>query len=234
VFKFPKQPYDAEDGAPPDEPFKQFMARHLVSFHGVAERLSNGMVIKKGPFSFSGFVLRLGDLHFWVTAGHCLELLDKQIRAGDLRVVDSAFADSHGAGASNEYGVPFTYEPGCGVYVHDGTDSLDFGVVPLNNNLVRLMHSNGVVSISRENWIHQHNLEFERYMMLGIPECLKSDETEAGVSFRPVMLRLNRITNSQVPDVLGQDWLVFQLAASPQVIPSIQGMSGGGRFTDFA
>ena len=210
--------------------FTKFMGKHLVVLSGIAERYENGKHVKTDAFNLSGWILRIHDQFHWVTAGHCLKRLDDGIKDGTLKIIESGFADYFGDTAKYGHSVPFHYEPGCGFYIDDDTQGLDFGVIPLNLLTVLNLIENGVKAVGRENWEKQHEMTFEHYKMLGVPSHLCQFSLSPGGTvsggIQPVMIALERIDPNTIPNPLPEEWFVGRLY--PEVtIEDIAGMSGG-------
>lgn len=198
------------------------MSRHLVALIGEYQSFeANGELLHEGRFVFSGFVMSFQGRWFWTTAGHCLdEKFDREIRRGTLKILSCGFADYFGSGARSKTIVPYTYEVDCSVNVNKVELGLDFALIPLPDLIRRNLEHNGIIPVSRENWIHQKDLTFETYKMLGFPSHLVSN---AGV--RPVMITVNRMESTEV-DSKSPPWFVGTLDDS--IIDfDIVGMSGG-------
>jgi len=205
--------------------FTGFMGRHFVALVGAYESLKDGQIFHRGVFTISGFVLRLHDRLFWVTAGHCLKSeLDKPIREGKLRVFNCGFADYFGDQAQDTHNIPHSYALGCAFYIDDESRGLDFGVIPLDYLTIQNLAANGIKYVSRENWIHQPGIRFDRYAMFGIPSHLTVVEHgEAGAMSAKSRAALLWIDHVESDD---QNWFVGQIHSDHR-IESIKGMSGG-------
>ena len=120
---------------------------------------------------FSGFVIDFAGTWYWVTAGHCLkDKLEDPIKRGVLRVLGGSFIDYLGFEAKHFHTYPYTYEVGDGLYIWRRDLGLDFAVIRLDGLMQAAFQANGVVPIGRENWVHQNELSFDFYRMLGIPQ----------------------------------------------------------------
>lgn len=206
------------------------MGKHLVVLSAVVERYGEGQRIGTDGIHLSGWILRLHHQFFWVTAGHCLKALDKELAAGTLRLLESSFADYFGDNAKHSHNIPFTYEPGCGFYIDDDSQGLDFGIIPLSHLTVLNLIANGVKAVGRENWERQLGLSFEHYKMVGVPSHLTrfavSPSGNFATEIQPVMIAIERLDPMTISNPLPADWFVGQI--HPDVrIESIVGMSGG-------
>ena len=147
-----------------------FMSRHFLALSCQYDlHKADGTTDRYVPV-FSGFLLEVHGVYFWVTAGHCLKELDALLASDRVQVCGGGFMDYFGYEAVHKHSVPFQYEPGCGYYVTQPQHGIDFGLVALNDLQIRAFQANKLIAISRENSAHQRGLTFDFYMMLGIPE----------------------------------------------------------------
>src|SRR3954463_8704088 len=110
-----------------------FLSQHFVALMVEYEgRKADGTYTKIEPLVFSGFLLNLHDVPFWVTAGHCLKELDDKITSGEIKITGGVFLDHFGHLAVHEEGYPYTYEKGNGYYIEDKKDGLDFALIKLD------------------------------------------------------------------------------------------------------
>jgi hypothetical protein len=213
--------------------FVKSMCRHLVVLSGEYESYDEGKLLKRGIFALSGFVLRLHDHRFWCTAGHCLTKLDTAIRNGSLKLFNVGWFDGFGPEAKHSQKYPYEYEPSCGFPIDEGEHGLDFGVIPLDSVTVQNFDANGVKDVGRENWEHQHELSFDKYMICGVPSHLSQEwESPDGTlngAVRPVLIPIERIDPFELDQPPPEDWFVGKICDHVQ-IDSIEGMSGGPIF----
>lgn len=215
-----------------------FMSRHFIALICDYETItSDGAVQTSGTAVYSGFLLDLHGVSFWVTAGHCLkDELDASIAAGKLRITGGSFMDYFGHEATHMHSIPFRYELGCSYYVEQPEFGLDFALIMLNKLQVKALAANKLVPIIRENWVHQPRLTFAFFRMLGIPKfrVFTTDlpdgtkDTKVG----PVMIALNAIERDDLGEpppgieVPSDAWFIGRI--DPQCnISDIAGMSGG-------
>lgn len=213
------------DNHPDTGRFTSFMGRHFVALVGAYESFKDGQIFHRGVFTISGFILRLHDQLFWVTAGHCLkDELDEPILVGRLRVFNCGFADYFGDQVRDTHNIPYGYAPGCAFYINDESRGLDFAVIPLDYLTIQNLAANGIKYVSRENWIHQPGIRFDRFAMFGIPSHLTIIEHgEAGfmnAKSRAALLWVNQVESDD------QTWFCGQIDPN-RTIESIKGMSGG-------
>lgn len=216
-----------------------FLGRHLVVLACDFEVLKpDGSISHRDVAVYCGFLLELHDYLFWVTAGHCLkDDLDARIFDGSVRVVGGGFMDYFGHEASHWHLVPFIYECGRGFYVEQPKYGLDYALIALDSLKAKALAANGVKVVSRHNWIHQPNIQFDFYRMLGIPKDQvhrrRLPDGTVDVQVRPVLAALHRIDRSVLTEwpsgmttAPSDDWFIGRL--DPQVdLETLEGMSGG-------
>jgi hypothetical protein len=215
-----------------------FMGQHLVALTCDYETIhADGTVCGAGVSVYSGFVLELHGVLFWVTAGHCLkDELDANIESGKLRITGGAFMDCFGYQAKHLEAVPFTYEVGCSYYVEQRGDALDFALIMLNSLQVKAFIANNVKAISRSNWVHQPRLSFDFYRMMGIPKHgivrAADDNGEMHTQVRPLLIAINKIGIDEIgevpPDVEvpSEEWFIGRIDPECETT-DLAGMSGG-------
>jgi hypothetical protein len=211
--------------------FIRFMSRHFVAYGFEYESLNaDGSVFHHGIGVHSGFLLELAGQWFWVTAGHCLqEDLEEPLAKGQIRLAAGNFMDYFGDEATNNVSVPYLYEAGCAMYLEEPALGLDFGLIPIDGLMRQTFLANKNVPICRENWIHQHRLEFEGYYLLGIPRTkVFKKPTSYGVeiNMQPQMIAVRAIDPGTVEGASSTEWFAGQNDEDAE-IETVEGMSGG-------
>lgn len=212
-----------------------FMSRHFVALACEYETINtDGTIHGRDAAVYSGFLIEIYGQMFWVTAGHCLkEELDENIDKGVLRVTGGGFMDYFGQDAQHFHRVPFTYEPHSAIYADDPESGLDFALLKLDELQERSFAANGLAPITRENWVHQPDLTFDFYRMLGIPkQCVFRGKTLGDVTVQQAMVAVNRMAIDEVCEppfgvkVPSDAWFVGRIDPGAE-ISDIRGMSGG-------
>ena len=216
-----------------------FMSRHFVALTCDYETVRrDGSVERRGTSVYSGFLLELHGLIFWVTAGHCLKNeLDAGIASRQLHITGGSFMDCFGHEAKFLHSIPYRYEPGCSYYVEQPDLGLDFALIPLNDLQVQAFAANKLIPITRDNWVHQPRLTFEFYRMLGVPKdrVITTERPDGTLKTKvgQALVALHRIRPDEVGDpppgvdgVPSDAWFIGRL--DPEcIIADIAGMSGG-------
>jgi hypothetical protein len=215
----------------------KLLSRHFVALACAYEFRNADGSMTRHSVPFSGFLLGMHGYFFWVTAGHCLDELEKLHARKDIKILGEAFLDSFGYGAVHKEPPPFRYETGCGYHLDDPQNALDFALIPLNPLLIRAFEANNLVPITRENWVHQQDLTFDFYMMLGIPADSVTSKLHDGGTITTVlstkMLSIDRIRFEDLGDTPSgaeaaptDAWFIGRLSRQRKT-KNIEGMSGG-------
>lgn len=212
-----------------------WMSRHFVALGCEYESLNpDGTIHSIGIAVYSGFLLEVANVVCWVTAGHCLkDELDKNMDRGTLRITGGGFMDYFGLEAQHFHRIPYKYEPHSIWYVDEPVLGLDFAVKPLNSLECQAFAENGLVPITRENWIKQPNLDFKFFKMLGIPkDRVFQGKKLDDVRVQQTMVAVNQISTDEIGEpphgvaAPSTNWFVGRIdERTPPV--DIKGMSGG-------
>lgn len=139
--------------------------------------------------------------------------------------------DYLGYQAEHHHMYPFTYEPGCGMPLCRFDLGLDFALIPVDSLTRAGFAKNNNVPITRENWVHQPNLTFDFYRMLGIPEDCVFEPTprNGNVTVQPVMMAIEKISYEEAKDIphLKSDSWFFGSIHQEVTREVMKGMSGG-------
>ncbi|MBO6724295.1 MAG: hypothetical protein JJ911_01360 [Rhizobiaceae bacterium] len=163
---------------------------------------------------------------FWLSAGHIVEEIAELLDSPGTTVT-ALIADIFSPGGST-HAIPFVLNRNELAFIHDTELKLDFGLIPIRDNYLRMLRSNGTEVLTKKNWQSQHTIEFHSYSLLGIPAQL-AGATDSG-GFR-LGLTLVPITNVELVDAEGEaagyHRLRGRISADMGSLESIKGMSGG-------
>ena len=200
--------------------FIAFFHRHLVPMV---------FVFKMGDITaryiITTFVLSVRERWFLVTAGHCLEEVDKYNKEG-FSIHQCFLMDSMGTGATHFEPFIFPYDLAKPQY-NPKSREMDYGIIPLSNLYQGLLKANKISPLNEEFWrIQRDDPEF--FALLGVPkENLQIGENSVGI-----VTALNWIEECEKPDnVPDTDVPLFYgkiTLHSDQ--KSVRGMSGGPIF----
>jgi hypothetical protein len=211
----------------------QFFCRHLVALCVTFEHVGGNQADKEPSFAaYAGTLIKIQESIFLLTAGHILRQLESALRSDKIGITGAVLADTFGLNRICDQPIPFDLKNARMFYIDDNEQGLDFGVIYLEPYYVRLLAANGVFALSEKNWIHQHSVDFDAYVMLGLPEEFTSERVTAsgdGV-VSPTMFRVHRLASppedrppTQYPQFVGQ-------IDQELPIKSVKGMSGGPIF----
>jgi hypothetical protein len=145
----------------------------------------------------SGTLMAFGNIFCLVTAGHVVdEVREKFLENPDVEFLACRLIDSVGSQAKHEDMVPIAWTelP----MVHLNEDGLDFALIALHANTVRLLDANGVIAIREEQWDRQHTVKFDGYMLMGLPQELASGRAHQ-VGDVTVQSVLMHVESAEVP-----------------------------------
>jgi hypothetical protein len=216
-----------------DDPVVRYFAKHLVALTGFY-RYTDDPVGQPQFCFFSGTLMSFPGIWFFVTAGHALKETDEKLATGKIVMLRWRLNDNFAKWDGKDQGIPFIYAdlPRC--YIYDETEGLDFGLIPIIPHYRRLLEANGMSAVAEEHWIHQHEVEFDRFMMLGIPE--EATETHQLVAEKGVraivnatLIPVQAIAHPKDIPAPSRPWFVGQISKD-RAPKSIVGMSGGPIF----
>ncbi|MGA2054693.1 MAG: hypothetical protein ABSG88_05250 [Bradyrhizobium sp.] len=208
----------------------QFFGRHLVALC-VTFRYADQPNEPPQFRAYAGTLLALGGGVHFVTAGHILSELHNGLKDDRIVVLNAVLADTFGMG-SHGMPIPFDIKSAPIFFIDDDEAGLDFGVVLLRPYYVRLLAANNTVAVQEENWINQHKVTFDGYLMLGLPEEFTSNTVDAeGIGqLSPTLLGVKKLDAppagcpvTEYPEFIGTLAENFGLR-------SVKGMSGGPIF----
>lgn len=207
--------------------FTEFLSKHLVAFEYRYRSFNNGELFHTGKNVISGFIIEFHDRWFFVTAGHCFRDLDKLIRDGDIVIDGVGLADFYNSDATNFMNVPYWYEPESAWLVEEPRVGLDFAILPPLPALISVgLHANGIRPITRENWVHQDEVTFHHFRVLGFPV-----EDIGGNLRRAMLVPIVRIDPATIDDVSSNWWFAGRIHPDLDSQPiDMDRMSGGPIF----
>jgi hypothetical protein len=212
----------------------EFLCRHLVALCVNFDFSDDPNSVRQEPrfTACAGTIICIQDMVYFLAAGHIVRGLDEAIRSNRVTIRSAVLADTFGWRRVSNHPIPFDLINAPRFFIDDEHEGLDFGLIALQANYVRLLAANGITALFKENWIHQPGLSFDGYLMLGLPSEFASDRVSSSglATVSPTMFRVLRLDsspegtrNTQYPRFVGQ--LDRDLPLN-----SIDGMSGGPIF----
>ena len=211
----------------------KYFCRHLVGLFVTYKHKTPEDAVQPDRFAAcAGTLIIIDNILYFLTAGHVLKALD-ELRAHEKAEIGRAvLADTFGLEIISDVPIPFDLKGAQLFYIDDELEGLDFGVIALEGHYARLLAKNGAVALTEERWIHQSQVTFDGYAMLGFPEEFASQRVSqtGNAEVSPTMFRVKKLelppagrTPTKHPQFIGQ--LDPELA-----LKSIKGMSGGPIF----
>lgn len=221
------------------EKLLDFFCQHLVSlawYEGIPDQ--DGSPTGDPPFCMaSGFVLEAAEEYWLVTAGHVFSGFDQRRAKKGVAAFLPRLVDLWGSNATtvvaSPYPFPFFDDDVQRVVLDRDEDGLDFALVRIPH-LVSKALSSTVMPFRRVDWLDHGDGPFDRIMMLGTPNELKSqfrwenrDSQFVRSRLWPIGLMLDELTREEAgikktkfPQFIGR-------ISSEASISNIEGMSGG-------
>ncbi|KAA0070449.1 hypothetical protein [Tardiphaga sp. P9-11] len=211
--------------------FLQFFGRHLVALC-VTFRESDKPNEAPSFRAYAGTLISIEGAIFFLTAGHILSELHDALKSNEVEILNAVLSDNFGAGRISNLPIPFDLKNAPMFFIDDDEEGLDFGVVALRPYYVRLLAANGLVALEEKNWSHQHTIEFDAHLMLGLPVEYTSDRVDAAGEGRvsATMLAVKQLKT--LPDgvvATRHPRFVGQISGNLS-LSSVKGMSGGPIF----
>lgn len=152
----------------------EFFCRHLIGIGWYEGTVKDDVEFSSKPtfYGASGFVLQLHEdcPGFWalITAGHVL--IDHKKRLSDPKIGAKSHSlfDCWGPHSHCDHRIPFNLFKTPSFATFDKDIGVDFAVVPLPDHVQRLI-AQTTTPFTKKNWIHQSNVSFDFFAMLGLP-----------------------------------------------------------------
>ncbi len=171
----------------------------------------------------TAFVLSISDQWFLVSAGHCLDEIEENIKRG-YKISNCRLVDSLGLGAKYYDSIPFDYEGSFPVRL-SGNPNFDYGFIYLTPYYRRLLEKNNIQPLDEEVWKKQPS-KVDFYALIGLAQELTTVTSES-MEARPSLHRI--IPLDAKPEGFPQTEISLfygrVLIGGP--VRSIKGMSGG-------
>jgi hypothetical protein len=124
------------------------VGRHFVTLSCV--QLPPGDVPER-VLVFSGFLMEVGGVWFYVTAGHVLRGIESAVRQGytfDVWRLDDQTAGNSFGGAA----IPFHFDPAQWLVVRDECAGIDYAATPLDALYRRQLEAGGAIPLGSSVW----------------------------------------------------------------------------------
>lgn len=206
----------------------RFLGRHLVAL--CVTFRERGKPVERPAFrAYAGTLIYIEGRNFFLTAGHILSELRDALCDDRIEILNAVLGDTFGSALKNKNPIPFVLKSEDMFFVDDADEGLDFGVIILTSYYVGLLAANGSVALAEENWVHQHKIRYDGYLMLGLPAEYTSERVNAD-GHGTVAATLIPVRRLETPPEGTQETrhprFVGQLSDNFP-LQSVQGMSGG-------
>ena len=210
----------------------QLFGQHFVALFLEIDRPPHKRGQFRNFFGFSGILISVDGVTFYMTAGHILRDILKGLQDQTISILGAKLGDVFGASRITDYPIPFNLDPAEIFFIIDDKLGLDFGLIALTSYYLKLLAANNVTSLFRENWEKQHQVRYDAFIMMGLPKEHTGENLAPTGSLQvsPTLLVLEPIgkTVAGIPkDTKGR----FHARISSELpFESIVGMSGGPIF----
>jgi hypothetical protein len=205
----------------------RFFCRHLVAL-GASYWLGPHPAGERPKFTaYSGTLISVRNVVYYLTAGHALRDLRDAMQSPLFKRDSICLIDSFGPNPVDNHPIPLALKPEEIFFIDDHELGLDFGLIPLRPFYVNLLRKNGIIALGEEQWMHQHRIRFDGYMMLGLPaEFTAKTLTNTGDALvKPTMIGVQPLPPESVPP---QNSVYERFCGQiSNDIQSAVGMSGG-------
>jgi hypothetical protein len=121
----------------------------------------------------SGFILEVGEVWLWATAGHYLEDVAKLNRKGLIK--QCRFLDGFGDKPATKEGLPVSITVCPGWTKYRSETGIDIGFLVLRTLYSDGLRANGIVPMEFATWRYQLSIEFDGYCLCGVIEQFVHD-----------------------------------------------------------
>ena len=210
----------------------QLFGEHFVALFVEIERQACRQKQDRVYHGFSGILISVDGVTFYLTAGHILRDISKGLKDQTIAISSAKLGDVFGLSRITNYPIPFSLDPSEIFFILDDELGLDFGLIVLTSYYIRLLAANNVTSLFQENWEKQHNVRYDAFIMMGLPQELTGkDLTQNGdLKISPTLLVLDPIAKTPTGIPKDKKGGFHATISSELPIESTVGMSGGPIF----
>jgi hypothetical protein len=210
-----------------NEVFLKSVGRHCVTLSGMQ---THSQSEREQAVLFSGFVIAVDDLWFYVTAGHVPRTIQSAMAAG-AKFDIWRLGDQSARGPYKDMGIPFAFVAEDWIVVEDQDVGLDYAALPLRDLYRQALERGGVIPIRRDAW-GDHASEYDQWILVGVPfETVKHDGNSQ-ITAKLVSVALVETTAPEGAESKAANQFYARLIeGSETVVRSVEGMSGGPIFS---
>lgn len=209
-----------------NERFMKSVGRHFVTLSCV--RTFPGEHEEK-TFVFSGFLIEVKDVWFYVTAGHILRDIRKALSQGAAFDV-WRLGDQTAGNRFNNSAVPYGFDINRWGVIENDELGLDYAVVPLEELYCRQLQAGGAVPITKVAW-GDHVTEHDHWALVGVPSETVSYDGKTLITAKVVVAPLDPVDAPPAAGSRTQNQFYGRLKDdSVGMLKDVDGMSGGPIF----
>jgi hypothetical protein len=209
-----------------NERFLKAAGRHFVTLSCMQTSAKSR---KEHPVLFSGFVIVVDDVWFYVTAGHVLRFIRSATAAGDEFDV-WRLGDQTARGPFKEVGIPFDFAPEQWFELEDDAIGLDYAALPLRDLYREALERGGVVPIPKNGW-SDHVTECDQWVLVGVPAETVTHDGNSLITAKVVSVALKETDAPEGAGTKAETQFYGRLIdGSEAVVRNVEGMSGGPIF----
>ncbi len=209
-----------------NERFVKSVGRHFITLSCV--RTLPGEQEEK-IFVFSGFLIEVRDVWFYVTAGHILRDIRKALDQGATFDV-WRLGDQTAGNRFNNSAVPFGFDINRWGVIENDEIGLDYAAVSLEELYCRQLQAGGAVPITKVAW-GDHITEHDQWALVGVPSETVSYDGKTVITAKVVVAPLEPV--DAPPGAGSRDQNRFYGRLKDDSVPmlkDVDGMSGGPIF----
>jgi hypothetical protein len=207
------------------EAFLQAFGRHFVTLSCMYTPPNSTAEIAT---LFSGFVIAIEDVWFYVTAGHVPRAIQSGMEAGGKFDV-WRLGDQAARGPFN-HGIPFDFDFNQWIVLDEAEVGLDYAALPLRNLFREGLERGNVIPLTKNGW-GDHVTEHDQWVLVGVPSESVTHNGESLLTARVVGVALTKADAPEGAGAKAENQFYARLTdASDKVVKNVEGMSGGPIF----
>ncbi len=203
------------------------VGRHFVTL----SCLQHSPVLAKSKLLiFSGFLVDVDDVWFYVTAGHILADIRRALASGSTFDV-WRISDSTAGNRFNGMAIPYDFDPARWIVVSDPDRGLDYAAVAISDLYRSLLAAGGALPIGSDAWGTFVD-ESDGWALVGIPAESIDYDDETIIRAKVVVAPLKAASTPSGAGAKSENQFYASFADDPTAfVDDIDGMSGGPIFS---
>lgn len=150
--------------------YTEFFSRHLIGLCWYEGPVNTAGEFTEKPIfqCASSFLLQVEGRHCLVTAGHVLTEIKELFKKNGHAAQQYSLFDIWSPRCTFKERIPFDFTAAPAIVEYKPTLGIDIAVIELPDLYLEML-SQTIEPFTHERWIHQSNLQFDFYAILGIP-----------------------------------------------------------------